>query len=171
MRKTLALVLCAAAAAGGLLVHRGGAASSPTYYKDVAPILDNKCTSCHRLGGIAPFPLTDYDSAKDNATRALDQVDSNAMPPFDAREEACVDGLGECGDRAVRISAYRVGLFGHGPAARRVVGAHRQHLGQVAEPPGDRGERRRVRFLTAVAVAAHCATPDHERRHECSLLI
>jgi hypothetical protein len=54
-----------------------------------------------------------------------------------------LDGPGEGGDRAVRVSAYHVAVLGEGPAARRVVGAQRQHLAEVAEPPGDRRERRR----------------------------
>ena len=57
-----AAVLCAA-----LAVRGGSAASSPTYYRDVAPILDAKCASCHRLGGIAPFALTTAADAKAHA--------------------------------------------------------------------------------------------------------
>jgi hypothetical protein len=59
-----------------------------TWYQDVGPIMATHCMSCHQAGGIAPFALTDYDSAKENAMRALDKVDKGEMPPFDAREEA-----------------------------------------------------------------------------------
>lgn len=59
-----------------------------TWYQDVGPIMATHCMSCHQAGGIAPFALTDYDAAKENAMRALTQVDNGAMPPFDAREEA-----------------------------------------------------------------------------------
>jgi len=59
-----------------------------TWYQDVGPILSKHCMSCHQDGGIAPFRLTDYDSARDNATRAIDKIDKGEMPPFDAREEA-----------------------------------------------------------------------------------
>ena len=44
--------------------------------------------SCHQAGGIAPFSLTDYDSAVENSSRAMHQIEIGAMPPFDAREEA-----------------------------------------------------------------------------------
>lgn len=59
-----------------------------TWYQDVAPILANRCMSCHQAGGIAPFSLTDYDSAVENAARMVHEIDRGAMPPFDAREEA-----------------------------------------------------------------------------------
>jgi hypothetical protein len=59
-----------------------------TWYQDVAPIVSEHCMSCHQDGGIAPFALTDYAGAHDNASRMLTQIDKGAMPPFDAREEA-----------------------------------------------------------------------------------
>lgn len=59
-----------------------------TWYQDVAPILSARCMSCHQDGGIAPFSLTDYDSAKASSARMLENVDAGVMPPFDAREEA-----------------------------------------------------------------------------------
>jgi hypothetical protein len=59
-----------------------------TWYQDVAPIVSRHCMSCHRDGGIAPFALTDFESARMNASRMLEQIDQGAMPPFDAREEA-----------------------------------------------------------------------------------
>jgi hypothetical protein len=82
MRKALVLVVLAACAAGALLVHRGGAASSPTYYKDVAPILDNKCASCHRLGGIAPFSLTTEADARAHASGIVQMTKAGLMPPW-----------------------------------------------------------------------------------------
>src|SRR4051794_26027446 len=34
---------------------------SLTYYEDVKPIIDSKCTQCHVDGGIGPLPLTSFD--------------------------------------------------------------------------------------------------------------
>jgi hypothetical protein len=59
-----------------------------TWYQDVAPIAAKHCMSCHQDGGIAPFALTEYMDAHDNASRMLAKVKSGEMPPFDAREEA-----------------------------------------------------------------------------------
>ena len=60
-------------------------AAPPTWHQDIAPILAEHCMSCHRAGGIAPFALTDYDSAREQAQRMLDQIEHGAMPPFSAR--------------------------------------------------------------------------------------
>jgi hypothetical protein len=38
--------------------------SSPTFYKDVLPILQEHCQSCHRPREIAPFPLVSYAETK-----------------------------------------------------------------------------------------------------------
>lgn len=43
-----------------LLGSANAIAGSATYCSDIAPIIYNHCTSCHRSGEIAPFPLTNY---------------------------------------------------------------------------------------------------------------
>lgn len=57
---------------------------APVFTKDVAPILYKNCTSCHRTGGIGPFSLMDYDSAKANVADIKDAVKSGYMPPWHA---------------------------------------------------------------------------------------
>ena len=55
---------------------------SATFNKDIAPIIYDKCTSCHRPGQTGPFSLVTY---KDIAKRAktIDAViDSGYMPPW-----------------------------------------------------------------------------------------
>jgi hypothetical protein len=71
-----------AAILGAVLVHRGGAAGGPTYYRDVSPILDTKCASCHRLGGIAPFALTTAADAKAHAAGIVQMTKVGLMPPW-----------------------------------------------------------------------------------------
>src|SRR6476646_710409 len=69
------------AVAGALaLAVLGFAASGPTYNRDVAPILDAKCASCHRLGGIAPFSLTTAAQAK--AAGMVRMTKAGLMPPW-----------------------------------------------------------------------------------------
>jgi hypothetical protein len=82
--RTVLLFAAAAAIAGAALVARaGGAASSaPTYYRDVAPILDAKCASCHRLGGIAPFALTTAADATAHAAGIVLITKAGVMPPW-----------------------------------------------------------------------------------------
>jgi hypothetical protein len=60
----------------------GSAASGPSYNKNVAPILDAKCASCHRLGGIAPFSLTTAAEAKAHAAGIVRLTKAGAMPPW-----------------------------------------------------------------------------------------
>jgi len=58
--------------------------AAPVFTKDVAPILYKNCTSCHRTGGIGPFSLMDYDSAKANVGDIKDAVKTGYMPPWHA---------------------------------------------------------------------------------------
>jgi hypothetical protein len=82
VRNVLLLALCAALAVGVLVARGGSAASGPTYYRDVAPVLDAKCASCHRLGGIAPFALTTAAEAKAHAAGIVRMTRAGLMPPW-----------------------------------------------------------------------------------------
>jgi hypothetical protein len=56
--------------------------TSPTFYKDVLPILERHCQVCHRDGELAPFSLTTYQDAKHWASRLRIAVDRRKMPPW-----------------------------------------------------------------------------------------
>ena len=58
--------------------------ADPTFAEDVAPILYKNCTTCHRPGGIGPFSLLDYDSAKANVDEIREKVSTKQMPPWHA---------------------------------------------------------------------------------------
>ncbi|MDQ3778274.1 MAG: monooxygenase, partial [Actinomycetota bacterium] len=61
MRLAAILTLSAAAVTAIAIAGFGSAAPArPTYFQDVKPILDARCTGCHQAGGIAPFKLTSY---------------------------------------------------------------------------------------------------------------
>lgn len=62
----------------------GAAASSqtPTFYRDVLPILQQHCQACHRPGEIAPFPLVAYADARSHATAIAKATGARAMPPW-----------------------------------------------------------------------------------------
>lgn len=67
-----------------------GVTAAPTWYQDVAPLVVGKCSGCHQPGSIAPFSLTDYESAMPWATVMADSVESGSMPPFAAKQtEQC----------------------------------------------------------------------------------
>lgn len=56
--------------------------ATPTFTKDVAPIFQNKCESCHRPDSIAPFSLITYEEARPWARSIRDRVASRNMPPW-----------------------------------------------------------------------------------------
>lgn len=74
-------------------------ASKPTYVRDVAPILNRSCVSCHRPGQAGPFRLDSYAAAKKRSHTIAAAVATGAMPPFRARH-----GYGEFQDDP-RLSA------------------------------------------------------------------
>ena len=58
-----------------------GPFETPTYTRDVAPILDSRCAGCHTDGGIAPMPLTGFDEVSGYADWVADAVVDRRMPP------------------------------------------------------------------------------------------
>src|SRR3954470_5480703 len=87
MRKALPILLLGLLGALGVTVL-GSAPSGPTYNRDVAPILDAKCASCHRLGGIAPFSLTTAAEAKTHAAGIVKMSKAGLMPPWMPGEDS-----------------------------------------------------------------------------------
>src|SRR5258705_13678272 len=53
-----------------------------TFNKDVLPILQNNCQTCHRPSGIAPMSLLTYESARPWAKAIKAAVVSKQMPPW-----------------------------------------------------------------------------------------
>lgn len=63
----------------------GSAAAAPlTYNKDVAPIVYEKCLSCHREGEIAPFSMESFDTIRPWAKSIRKTVAAGEMPPWHA---------------------------------------------------------------------------------------
>ena len=60
------------------------AQNSPTFSKDVAPVLYKHCTTCHRPGEIAPMSLLTYEQARPWARSIRDNVVNGVMPPWHA---------------------------------------------------------------------------------------
>ena len=60
-----------------------GVPSDLTYYRDIQPLLERSCNSCHTAGGIAPFALDSAEDAHDRATAMVGAVvDEGIMPPY-----------------------------------------------------------------------------------------
>ena len=58
--------------------------NAPTFSRDVAPIMFNKCASCHRPGEVAPMALLSYADARPWASAIKQRVSTGAMPPWHA---------------------------------------------------------------------------------------
>ncbi len=56
--------------------------STPTYSKDIAPILQEKCQSCHNPEGIGPMPLMSYEQVRPFAALIKDRTSKRIMPPW-----------------------------------------------------------------------------------------
>lgn len=53
-----------------------------TYHRDVAPILNRRCTNCHTAGTAAPFKLETYAEAIAHAEMMAEVVVDQTMPPW-----------------------------------------------------------------------------------------
>jgi hypothetical protein len=63
------------------------AADSITFHKDIEPILQNNCQSCHRPGQAGPMSLLSYENVRPWAKAMKNAVVTRKMPPWfaDAR--------------------------------------------------------------------------------------
>jgi mono/diheme cytochrome c family protein len=57
-------------------------AASPTFYRNVLPILQQHCQSCHRPGEIAPMPLVSYGQVRPFAKAIATSAADKTMPPW-----------------------------------------------------------------------------------------
>ncbi|HBP21558.1 MAG TPA: hypothetical protein DEA08_27695 [Planctomycetes bacterium] len=59
-------------------------AKTPTYYGDIAAIVQKRCQNCHRPGAIGPFPMTTYKEVAGWAAMIHEVVGNGRMPPWHA---------------------------------------------------------------------------------------
>src|SRR5207247_8672517 len=67
-----------------------------TFYKDVVPVLQKNCQTCHRPGQIAPMSLLTYKEARPWAKAMKAAVIARKMPPWFAAQigrASCRQGL------------------------------------------------------------------------------
>lgn len=87
-----------------------GPAAGPTYYKDIAPILQKSCQTCHRAGDIAPFGLMTYEEAVAAAPLMVIETKERSMPPWGAQDsDECKPRFGWKDD--LRLSDAEIKLF------------------------------------------------------------
>ena len=66
----------------GVTVAAQAAPAQVTFTKDVAPILQRSCQSCHRPGMMAPMSLLTYQDARPWARSMKAKVSAREMPPW-----------------------------------------------------------------------------------------
>ncbi|MBA4190730.1 MAG: hypothetical protein C0467_22320 [Planctomycetaceae bacterium] len=76
-----------------------------TFAEHIAPLVFDNCTSCHRPGQVAPFPLLTYADTRKHAKTMLAVMEDRYMPPWHPEP-----GHGEFrGDR--RLTDAQIALF------------------------------------------------------------
>lgn len=53
-----------------------------TYHRDIAPILERRCASCHSEGGVGPQAFGSYQDARAQAVAMRRSIMSGQMPPW-----------------------------------------------------------------------------------------
>src|SRR4051812_49034202 len=85
---SLAGALAAGLAGASALVSGQSATVSSmgavTFTENVAPIIFNNCTSCHRPGEMGPFSLMSYEDVRPRARQIVAVTKAHQMPPWKA---------------------------------------------------------------------------------------
>ncbi len=58
--------------------------SKVTYNKDIAPLIQKNCQSCHRPGSVAPFTLFTYEDVSRRGKTIVRRIQDRLMPPWHA---------------------------------------------------------------------------------------
>src|SRR4051812_3762755 len=113
------------------------APATPTFSKDVAPILYKNCVSCHQPGNIAPMSLLTYDQARPYARSIKARVVAGTMPPWHAEAP--------------------VGTFSND---RRLTDAEKDIIAKWADGGGPQGEAKDMPPAPKVADGWEIGKPD-----------
>ncbi len=71
-----------------LLIVNFAAATTPTFHKDVLPILQARCQGCHRPGEIGPMPLLTFAQTRPYAKAIQASTAAKKMPPWFAERSS-----------------------------------------------------------------------------------
>ena len=86
MKRTLILCCLGALALLGIGLSsaalRPTSAATPTFTKDIAPLIQKNCQTCHRPGEVAPMSFMSYKEVRPWARAIREQVVSRQMPPW-----------------------------------------------------------------------------------------
>ena len=169
-----------AAGRGGSSPAAGDAA--PSFTRDVAPIVREKCTGCHRVGGIAPFPLETARQISSRVEPHRRRGSGRASCPPGPRVRARRSTSAErgrtlsAGERATILAWARAGGRVDGAArGRKPAQPTPARPGESTLRPRDAGARtararRRARPTTTAASCStrSCPATRPSRRHGSS---
>jgi hypothetical protein len=82
------LAIAVAACSSSKQAPPAPSAGGLTFANEIEPLVRQKCQTCHREGGIAPFPLVTYEQVKDLGGIAKEKVTRREMPPWGAFDDA-----------------------------------------------------------------------------------
>jgi mono/diheme cytochrome c family protein len=85
MVRTISTVLTFLAMAGSALAQQSPPPTSQTqatFTRDIAPILQRSCQTCHRPGAVAPMSLLTYEDVRPWARSIKTKVTNREMPPW-----------------------------------------------------------------------------------------
>ena len=99
--------------------------ASVTFNKDIAPLVHQNCTSCHRPGQSGPFPLITYRDVKKRALTIEEVLIDRYMPPW----KPVNDNIHYANDR--KLSEQEIDLFSNWVEA----GTPEGDPGSAPEPP------------------------------------
>ncbi len=70
--------------AGSIAIAYQAVPHTPSYVEDIAPLLQEKCVSCHQDGGIGPWAMNNYQMIQGFAPMIREVVLTKRMPPWHA---------------------------------------------------------------------------------------
>jgi len=138
MRRKLAIVVT-----GGVLSAIHAFPATPNFNHDIAPILYQNCTGCHRPGQVAPFSLLTYPDAAKRAGLIAAVTAKRYMPPWKAEP-----GYGHFQDER-RLTDAQIDLIGKWAAAGAPEGDARQKPATPAFASGWQAGKPDAVFTTA----------------------
>ena len=107
--------------------------ATPTFNKDIAPILYRNCATCHRPGEVAPFSLLTYADAAKKAGLLVTVTEKRVMPPWKAEP-----GYGSFANER-RLSEQQIALIRDWAKAGAPEGDAKDKPAQPAFPNGWEG--------------------------------
>ena len=125
----------------GALAVAAAHAATPTFNKDIAPILYQNCATCHRPGEVAPFSLLTYGDAAKKAALLATVTEKRVMPPWKAEP-----GFGSFANER-RLSDQQIALIREWAKAGAPEGAAKDKPALPQFPSGWEG-RQPDRVLT-----------------------